>query len=235
MKTTVMIDRDTHSYLKNLAQRHRVGIGTILQWIMEEKPFPEPPTHLTYSQRRKIRLIKRLTKILKLRMGMKKCCRCKTDKPIKEFWKNQSACRKCLGYKDKRYDTEKERMKGRRESMLRYYYRNQIARNMSNRIRQSLKGLTKSKRWESLVGYTLDELKEHLSSSFQPRMTWENFGQNGWHIHHIKPIHKFNITSDDCEDFKECWSLENLRPIWEKDHLKLNGKDYDEMLLGTDK
>lgn len=47
-------------------------------------------------------------------------------------------------------------------------------------------------------------------------MNWENHGKGKgkWHIDHIKPISSFNITSYKCNDFKQCWSLNNLRPLW---------------------
>ncbi len=33
-----------------------------------------------------------------------------------------------------------------------------------------------------------------------------------WHIDHIKPHSKFKYTSMNDFEFKECWSLKNLRP-----------------------
>ena len=50
-------------------------------------------------------------------------------------------------------------------------------------------------------------------------MTWDNYGKFGWHIDHIKPINTFNITDQYCDDFKKCWALANLRPLWWKDNL----------------
>ncbi len=75
--------------------------------------------------------------------------------------------------------------------------------------------------WELLVGYTIIDLKKHLEKQFTDGMTWENYGK--WHIDHVKPICKFNINSVDCEDFKTCWSLDNLQPLWAIDNLKKGG------------
>lgn len=165
---------------------------------------------------------------------MKICSHCKQEKLSSSFWKNKGTkdgyltiCKKCLGWKGRTNElrTEfSEKKKANNESMLRYYYRNKVARNMSNRIRASLNGLVKSKHWEDLVGYTLEELKTHLEKRFQPKMSWNNHGLHGWHIHHIRPVHTFNITSDSCEDFKRCWRLENLTPIWANDHPRGSGK-----------
>lgn len=81
-------------------------------------------------------------------------------------------------------------------------------------IRQSLNGNKNGRHWESLVGYTLADLKCHLEKQFKPGMTWDNYGRNGWHIDHIIPISAFNFTSPDHLDFKLCWSLSNLQPLW---------------------
>lgn len=89
-------------------------------------------------------------------------------------------------------------------------------------MRQSLNGERKSDSWSKLVNYTLDELRKHLESLFQEGMTWDNYGK--WHIDHVIPISSFNITSDSCEDFKECWKLSNLQPLWAIDNLKKSNK-----------
>lgn len=80
------------------------------------------------------------------------------------------------------------------------------------------KNLTKNSSTFKLLGYTPEELYEHLESQFQPDMTWDNYGFYGWHIDHIKPVNTFNVTSMTCEDFKKCWALSSLRPLWAKDN-----------------
>lgn len=68
--------------------------------------------------------------------------------------------------------------------------------------------------WEALAGYTAQELRAHLEKQFQPRMSWKNFGK--WHVDHIVPASSFNFTSVDDPEFRACWALSNLRPIWGK-------------------
>ena len=46
------------------------------------------------------------------------------------------------------------------------YHKNKVAFNMSRRIRHSLGG-RKGCSWEKYVGYTLQDLKEHLQSKFK--------------------------------------------------------------------
>ena len=81
------------------------------------------------------------------------------------------------------------------------------------------KGLRKRNRqWEELVGYTKEELMVHIQSLFLEGMTWENYGE--WHIDHIKPKSFFNYKDVTDDEFKECWSLGNLQPLWAEDNIR---------------
>ena len=68
-----------------------------------------------------------------------------------------------------------------------------------------------------ILGYTIEELMNHLESLFTDGMTWDNYGE--WHVDHKKPMTLFNFTSTDDEGFKECWKLDNLQPLWGNDNL----------------
>lgn len=102
--------------------------------------------------------------------------------------------------------------------------KNKLSNSISARMRQSLHGCKYNRHWESLVNYTLEDLKSHLEKQFKPGMNWKNHGRDGWHIDHIKPIDLFNITDYRCDDFTECWSLGNLQPLWAKDNMKKGNK-----------
>lgn len=73
--------------------------------------------------------------------------------------------------------------------------------------------------WESLVGYTIDELMAHLERLFAPGMSWENYGRKGWHIDHIIPLAVHNFEFPEDIDFKKAWALKNLQPLWAHDNL----------------
>jgi len=73
----------------------------------------------------------------------------------------------------------------------------------------------------NLLGFTVDDLIEHLESRFCKGMSWDNYGK--WHIDHIRPDSSFNYTSAEDKEFQECWSLSNLQPLWAKDNL-IKGK-----------
>lgn len=96
--------------------------------------------------------------------------------------------------------------------------------NMACSINQSLKGSKNGRSWEKLVGYTLNDLIRHLEKQFMPGMTWENRGRGGWHIDHIVPVSAFNFNSIEDVDFKKCWALKNLRPLWETENLRKGNK-----------
>ena len=69
----------------------------------------------------------------------------------------------------------------------------------------------------ALLGYTIEELMSHLEALFTEGMTWDNYGE--WHVDHKIPMTSFNFTSSDDPEFKECWALVNLQPLWELDNL----------------
>lgn len=73
------------------------------------------------------------------------------------------------------------------------------------------------------LGYTLNVLKLHLQNKFLEGMSWDNYGK--WHLDHIKPVCSFNFSSIQDEEFKLCWRLENLQPLWAIDNLKKISSD----------
>ena len=91
--------------------------------------------------------------------------------------------------------------------------------NISSAIRKALTGNKAGRTWESLVGYTIEELREHLEGQFTEDMSWGNYGKNGWEIDHIIPRTVFNYTHPEHKDFRGCWSLKNLRPLWRADNI----------------
>lgn len=99
-----------------------------------------------------------------------------------------------------------------------------LNRNMRSRINNSLRsnGSKNGRKWEGLVGYSTQELKKHLEKQFIPGMTWENYGE--WHIDHIIPVSAFNFSKPEDIDFKRCWALKNLRPLWASDNISKNDR-----------
>jgi len=83
------------------------------------------------------------------------------------------------------------------------------------RIKSSMSGsirYSKNNSYFKIVGYNIDELKSRLEETFTDNMSWDNYGRQGWHIDHIKPLALFDMSKQ--EDFIKAWSLNNLQALW---------------------
>ena len=83
---------------------------------------------------------------------------------------------------------------------------------MSSAIWRALKKNKNGLHWETLTKYSANQLKTHLEKQFSPEMSWDNYGSY-WEIDHKIPKSLFHYSSYDDEQFKECWSLNNLQPL----------------------
>lgn len=72
------------------------------------------------------------------------------------------------------------------------------------------------------VDWNIDELKIHMEKQFLKGMTWSNYGD--WHIDHILPVKSFPYVSPEEINFKHCWALCNLRPLWASDNCSKQAK-----------
>lgn len=97
-----------------------------------------------------------------------------------------------------------------------------LNKRISRGISKSIGDNKNHRKWEDLVGYTVDQLKRHLEKQFDENMSWDN--RRLWHIDHIIPISAFNFEKPEDADFKKCWNLKNLRPLWSIDNLKKGKK-----------
>lgn len=88
-----------------------------------------------------------------------------------------------------------------------------LHRRVKSRVRQLLKGVSFGVT-EDILGYSREDLVAHIEAQFTEGMTWEALATGAIHIDHIRPVSSFDFSTKDCEDFKRCWALENLRPMW---------------------
>lgn len=86
---------------------------------------------------------------------------------------------------------------------------------IGTQLRLALGGSKGQRKWESLVGYTRDDLIAHLERQFIRGMTWDNYGA-AWHVDHITPQVTFELDAVDLVAVRACWALSNLRPLWSK-------------------
>lgn len=126
-----------------------------------------------------------------------------------------------ISLREKQYHHRPEVITHRRER-AKNYWRNNINQRLSgilsNAIYMALKGRKGNKHTMDILGYTIEELREHMETQFQKGMTWDNYGD--WHIDHRIPKIWFDFSSYADEAFKECWSLDNLQPKWASDNKK---------------
>lgn len=127
----------------------------------------------------------------------------------------------------------KEKIKTKRARRLAIKRKNdpifKLKENISRSIRRLLKKNMSSKMGKSFikyVSYTIIELKQYLSSIFEPWMNWSNWGRYDpktwndndqstwvWQLDHIIPQSKLPYSSMEDDNFKKCWALNNLRPL----------------------
>lgn len=67
-------------------------------------------------------------------------------------------------------------------------------------------------------GFSLQELKRHIESQFEPWMNWDNWGE--WHIDHKIPRSRYGRP----HTAEEVFGLKNLRPISRAENLQKANK-----------
>ena len=92
-----------------------------------------------------------------------------------------------------------------------------ISKNLRRRLRNALNNKIKSGSAVKDLGCSIESFKAYLESKFQQGMTWYNYGYDGWHIDHIKPLSSFDLT--DRKQFLEACHYTNLQPLWAQDNL----------------
>lgn len=93
---------------------------------------------------------------------------------------------------------------------------------ISENIRRALRDKGTSPAVEKLLGYSIADLRDHIERQFTGRMNWKSFMAGDIHIDHIIPQSHFDMSNDD--EWRSCWSLANLRPLWAKDNLKKSNR-----------
>lgn len=127
----------------------------------------------------------------------------------------------------KKYKREhRDEIREKYKPHVREYQRRKRAEDPNTRIKNAMScrirnHVNKSgERWIDIVGYTVNDLREHLEKQFTKGMTWDNYGE--WHIDHRVPIASFDLTKE--ENIKECWSLGNLQPLWAEENRRKSDK-----------
>lgn len=169
---------------------------------------------------------------LRVNYYMKTCCRCFQQKPLSEFYKSsrqtcgvRSECKKCSSKKPRVSDMNQEAYKRyrdyRNQDFKRRYHNDldfRVQRNLRERMRKALKGMSKAETTSSLLGCSVEQFKQHIESLWLAGMSWGNYGYNGWHIDHIKPLDSFDLS--DTRNQQKAFHFSNLQPLWSADNIK---------------
>lgn len=124
-----------------------------------------------------------------------------------------------LAYKKKYAKENPDKIKEQRAKRRRSLeYR--LKHNLRTRINKAIRRNSKSSKTFELIGCTVEQFKVHLANQFVEGMSWDNYGygDDKWHIDHIKPCAKFNLK--DPEQQKACFHYTNLQPLWQQDNLR---------------
>jgi hypothetical protein len=73
-----------------------------------------------------------------------------------------------------------------------------------------------------MIGYSPAELRTHIERQFIDGMTWQNLVD--WQLDHVLPKSMFSYQSPADPDFRACWALTNLRPLWSGDNVRKSAK-----------
>lgn len=102
---------------------------------------------------------------------------------------------------------------------------------LSGRLRELLrrKGLQKQNAINNYTGCSPKEMVRHIESQFTDGMNWGNYGVFGWHLDHIIPCSRFDLSKED--HCSVCFNWRNIRPLWgEKNYMRQDMLSLDEAL-----
>jgi len=164
---------------------------------------------------------------------------------LREYMRNKRALAKASGIKIPSDDWAKNNPDKHREKTARWRSENfersqEINRSTQKTRRSTPWGKINNRMWPCLhygvksrstvegkytgaLGYKWRQLAEHLEAQFTQEMNWDNWGAV-WELDHIKPVSSYRYESIDCDTFKECWGLNNLRPLLKVENQKKGGK-----------
>lgn len=152
----------------------------------------------------------------------KRCKRCGKEKSLKEFHKDKTKkdghkniCKACLSKK-----TNKVKVSG-------------TDKNIKQCIRYCFKN-NGPFRWAEILGFSKEELIEHIEKEFKEGMTFSNYGEIWGVTFHI-PRRCYIFKNIYNNEFKKCWSLKNLKPDYiincKRQKAKISKKELNEYSL----
>lgn len=149
-------------------------------------------------------------------LGLQSVCRdCLRGEALRRSRENPEKVRESarLSYARRREDIS-AKSKHRRRTDPAYALRMRVSAGVRNSLRKTNLGTS----WMNLLPYSATELKQHLERLFTEGMTWDRLLAGDIDIDHIIPVSFFNPPNEHSLEFKMCWSLHNLQPLWKEDN-----------------
>lgn len=120
--------------------------------------------------------------------------------------------------------SKQDRKRARKREYMQKYLKNvdsRLKHNLRSRFYNAIKRGSKKGSVIQFLGCSINDLKKHLESQFQPGMTWENYGK--WEIDHNIPLNSCNVNEK--EQLKKFCNFKNLQPLWKTDNRKKSAKN----------
>ncbi len=147
-----------------------------------------------------------------------------------EHWEQTQANKRAWKrrHPDQVREAERERVRRRQESDAAFRRRKQLRSLLHWSVFRT--GTSE----DAKVGCSVEELQDWLEHQFEPGMSWDNYGRDGWSFDHVVPWTVFDMTIEAEERLASNWT--NVRPMWMHDNrLKSNHIRKDEVLAHVDK
>lgn len=93
---------------------------------------------------------------------------------------------------------------------------------LRRRLYMAIKGMHRSGIAVRELGCSIPEFKAYIEAKFDEGMTWDNWSKDGWHLDHIKPLQRFDLTSP--EQLRIACHFTNLQPLWSFDNCSKGSK-----------
>ena len=141
-----------------------------------------------------------------------------------------------LGYQKQWQKNNPEKTEASRKKYFKNRRKTDLRFNLNHRIRtvigKSLKGNKNGRHWENLVGYSLTNLIKYLKRTIPKDYNWRDYINGELVIDHIIPIRAFIFRRPEDNEFKQCWSLYNLRLLTKKGNSEKSDSINNPILLG---
>lgn len=134
------------------------------------------------------------------------CSRCYKRLYYKNNRDKENEARKLFNKKNRHNISKRKREREKEDLNFK------IANRLRSRLYKALRGKYTSSKSIEYLGCSVEELRKHIESQFQPGMTWDNHSPDGWHIDHIVPLASLDLSVED--NLRLVCHYTNLRPVW---------------------